>query len=368
MTGALSFSTLPIFCTAGNKVQPDSTTLTIGWQPQQQPPCEFFNFMSFAETTNLSTLASGINNVIAELDLIVTSGGGSANSGLTNQVMAGLNTLFLTGSNKNSFFGSNWPSALNAGLGANWGTALNNNYKGNASSSASSYTIPSNYSYFLFLGACATTQNVYLPAISSVPVGAEVKVIQGVSSLNVITQGADVIGEYAGTVFTLEYINDYVCFVTDGNRWFVIGTNGPSYAAIQNAPYTTAIAGAWTNAGNSIGLTISVPPGVYDIDAALTAFILVNGSYPTNEISASLSVNTVNVGNGAYIRSGTNPTSGSGNMYLPCTLKAANVVIGAATLVSINVFCGSTNSYANTGITYSTSPLCAGQLVCKRIG
>jgi hypothetical protein len=55
-------------------------------------------------------------------------------------------------------------------------------------------------------------------------------------------------------------------------------------------------------------------------------------------------------------------------MYLPCTLKAANIVIGAATLVSINVFCGSTNSYANTGVAYSTSPLCAGQLVCKRIG
>ena len=94
MTGALSFSNLPIFCTAGNKVQPDATTLTIGWQPQQEPPCEFFNFMSFAETTNLSTLASGINNVIAELDTVVVSGGATPNSSLANQLLPSLNALY----------------------------------------------------------------------------------------------------------------------------------------------------------------------------------------------------------------------------------------------------------------------------------
>jgi hypothetical protein len=50
--------------------------------------------MSFAETTNLSTLASGINNVIAEIDAVVISGGNTPNSSLTNQFLPSLNALY----------------------------------------------------------------------------------------------------------------------------------------------------------------------------------------------------------------------------------------------------------------------------------
>ena len=131
MTPSLSFQTLPIFCVAGNKVAPNSTELSIGYQPQQQLACEEYNYMQFSETTDINTLISGLNNVVAELDKIVTSGGGSPSISQTNQILAALNVLYqakASGANwataLASFLGANWPTALASALGTNWATAL----------------------------------------------------------------------------------------------------------------------------------------------------------------------------------------------------------------------------------------------------
>ena len=83
MTPALSYTTLPIFCVSGNKVSPDSTTLNNGYQPQQQLPCEFYNYVENAETNNLNVVQSGLTNTIAELDYIVTQASLSPSSAST---------------------------------------------------------------------------------------------------------------------------------------------------------------------------------------------------------------------------------------------------------------------------------------------
>ena len=113
MTPAQSFPALPIFCTAGNKVAIDSTTLSIGYQPQQQLPCEYYNQLENVETTMLNTLVSGLTNITAELDLVVTSGGGTPSLAQTNQVISSLNILFAAS-------GINWQTALKNNLGSIW--------------------------------------------------------------------------------------------------------------------------------------------------------------------------------------------------------------------------------------------------------
>ena len=119
MTPAQSFPSLPIFCTAGNKVSIDSTTLSIGYQPQQQLPCEYYNQLENTETTMLNTLVSGLTNITAELDLVVASGGGTPSLAQTNQVMAALNVLYQAQA------AAGWSTALGNILGSNWSTALN---------------------------------------------------------------------------------------------------------------------------------------------------------------------------------------------------------------------------------------------------
>ena len=94
MTGSVTYTNLPVFCTAGNKVQPDSTHLTIGYQPQEQLPCEWYNYMEYALTDNVTIVQSGLTNVIAELDTIVTSGGLTPSGSATNQVATALANLY----------------------------------------------------------------------------------------------------------------------------------------------------------------------------------------------------------------------------------------------------------------------------------
>ena len=115
MTPAQSFPSIPIFCTAGNKVAIDSTTQSIGYQPQQQLPCEYYNQLENQETSALNTIISGLSNITSELDLVVTSGGGTPSLAQTNQVMQALNILFAAS-------GVNWQSALKSNLGSVWPT------------------------------------------------------------------------------------------------------------------------------------------------------------------------------------------------------------------------------------------------------
>jgi len=95
MTPAQSFPTIPVFCTAGNKVALDGTTLAIGYQPQQQLPCEYYNQLENQETTALNTIISGLNNITSELDYVVTQGGGSPSIGQTTQIKTALDTLYM---------------------------------------------------------------------------------------------------------------------------------------------------------------------------------------------------------------------------------------------------------------------------------
>ena len=95
MTPAQSFPTIPIFCTAGNKVAVDTTTLAIGFQPQQQLPCEYYNQIENQETTALNMIVSGMNNITAELDYVVTQGGGTPAIAQTTQVKTALDNLYM---------------------------------------------------------------------------------------------------------------------------------------------------------------------------------------------------------------------------------------------------------------------------------
>lgn len=310
MTPSQSFPTIPVFCTAGNKVALDTTTLAIGYQPQQQLPCEYYNQIENQETTALNTIVSGLNNITSELDLVVTSGGGTPSIAQTNQLITALNILYQAHSN-----GANWSTALASALGANWSTALAvalgagsttllasgintswvpalvtalganwttalavalgtnqttflaNNTKGSAIVSSPAGTLPSNYSdYFLVCNTGCTS--------CTLPVAAQVGSTVTVKTL--VTQTVTIngtIGSLGSTSFLLYNQDDYVMFMWDGTRWNVIATNGPIIVSNQSGQINCTVATAWTAISNGLSLG-TIPIGVYDFELDLSASVI----------------------------------------------------------------------------------------------
>ena len=162
MTGSVTYTNLPVFCTAGNKVQPDSAHLTIGYQPQEQLPCEWYNYMEYALTDNVTIVQSGLTNVIAELDTIVTSGGLTPSGSATNQVATALANLYYL----KTAYGANWTTVLSAALGSNWATALNAALGSNWSTALGTAVVSG---IVTFLAGNADTSNLVLENRTSDP-------------------------------------------------------------------------------------------------------------------------------------------------------------------------------------------------------
>lgn len=363
MTPAQSFPSIPIFCTAGNKVAIDSTTQSIGYQPQQQLPCEYYNQLENQETTALNTVFSGLSNITAELDLVVTSGGGTPSLAQTNQLITALNVLYqANGSNwstalKNTLgnnwstalsgvLGPNWPNALVASIGSTWPTILG--YAGSRSCLTTSgtlgaLTVLTDFEYFLSAASTAT-----LPASPTLGQRLTFK-NKGNFTSTISANGGQTIGTTTSTSFVLYAQEDYVTLEWDGTSvWYVVATNGPMLLSNQTAATTGAAAG-WTAIGNGLSLG-TLQPGVYDVEFDC---ICTNTS---TIVGIAIGIGTTP----SSVLTGSTTTGGTLNAPVHCgarcTLNVSSIIQG--------IYNGGNGS---TSIQYTAS-YWVGRISAKRIG
>lgn len=96
MVPAPTYQNLPTFGTGATLIQPIAGTYNGGFLPGQLFPAEYENWLMNYITANSNTSETSVVNLVAEMGTILTAASITPNAGLTNQLYAALNALYLT--------------------------------------------------------------------------------------------------------------------------------------------------------------------------------------------------------------------------------------------------------------------------------